>query len=155
MEHPFDSFDSLLFDGKRGTVNTPLLWLYLTETDQLHLAEDILPSYSRSYKSEWEVRENKLYLTKASCCLHENLKDIDLLDLLFPVSKGNNPVNWYDGKLTIVTASAEVNCISSLETKKVELEFNGGRVTSIWRMERELLPNDIKAIDARQAWLRN
>jgi len=155
MEPTFNSYDTLLFDGRGGRVKTPLLWLYLTETDQLHLVERILPSHSRSYESEWEVRENKLYLTKASCCLHNNLNYIDLIDLLFPVSRGNNPVNWYDGTLTIVTDSAEVSCISWLEIKKVELEFRKGCVTSIWRMERVLLPRDIKAIDSRQAWLGN
>lgn len=155
MSRPFNSYDTLLFDGVRASVKVPLLWLYLTETDQLHLPEAILASYARSYESEWEVRENKLYLTKASCRIHKDMIYVDLVELLFPVTRGNSPVNWFDGILTIVTASEEVSCISWLDTKKVELEFTKGRVISIWRMERELLPHDIKAIDGRQAWLGN
>lgn len=155
MNRQFNSYDTLLFDGVRASVKVPLLWLYLTETEQLHLPEAILPSYARTYDSEWEVRENKLYLTKSSCRIHKDMIYVDLVDLLFPVTRGNSPVNWFDGTLTIVTASEEVSCISWLATKKVELGFKSGHLLSIWRMERELLPNDIKEIEARQAWLGN
>ena len=153
MDQPFESYDTLLFEGVRREVDKPLLWSFLTETDQLYLADQILPSYARSYESEWEVKENQLYLSKASCRIHLDMIYVDLIDLLFPVSRGANPVNWFDGILTIVTASKDVSCISSLPTKKVEIGFESGRLVSIWRMERELLPHDIKRIESRQAWL--
>lgn len=155
MDNPFQSYDTLLFDGVRASVKIPLLWLYLTETEQLHLVERILPFYSRSYESEWEVKECALFLTKAICHIPNGRTSVDLVNLLFPVTRGSNPVNWFDGEITQTTASEEVSCTEWLPTKKVVLGFNQGQLRSVWRMERELLPHDIKAIDARQAWLGN
>lgn len=145
-------FNYVLFEGVRSTLNLPLLRDYLEETDQLGLIEEILPAYGRMYSATWEVKNNKLYLTEADCRIILDDIYVDIVDLLFPVSKGSKPVNWFNGKLTFDTQSFTVSCISSLATKRVELGFNQGQVISIWRMERDLLPGDIRAIEARKAW---
>lgn len=144
------SYDYLRFEDKYTEIDKPLLYLFLEETDQLGFVDEILASETRMYFADWKIKDDRLFLTKAECCIGDTT--IDLLELLFPVSKGNKPIGWFNGAITIETERFETSCISHLATKKVEFSFHRGHVCSIWRMEKELLPHDRKMIEARIAY---
>lgn len=144
------SYDYLRFEDTHAEIDKPLLYLFLEQTEQLWFVDEILTSGSRMYFAEWEIKDERLFLTKAECCIGDT--SIDLIELLFPVSQGKQPISWFTGNITVETETFATSCISHLATKKIEFEFQRGRVHSIWRMQRDLLPQDKKEIEARIAY---